>query len=59
MQELEHEHETVVDADHPAVLVGTDVAPTPVEHLLHAITACLTAGIANVASARCGLIRTR
>ena len=52
MQELQHEHETVVDADHPAVLVGTDVAPTPVEHLLHAITACLTAGIANVASAR-------
>jgi uncharacterized OsmC-like protein len=52
MQELEHTHETVVDADHPVVLVGTDIAPSPVEHLLHAITACLTAGIANVASAR-------
>src|SRR5215831_11491615 len=40
------------DADHPAVLVGTGTAPTPVEFLLHAIAACLTAGIANVAAAR-------
>jgi uncharacterized OsmC-like protein len=40
------------DADHPAVLVGTGKGPTPVEFLLHAIAACLTAGIANVAAAR-------
>src|SRR5262245_40966743 len=40
------------DADHPAVLVGTGNGPTPVEFLLHAIAACLTAGIANVAAAR-------
>jgi uncharacterized OsmC-like protein len=40
------------DADHPAVLVGTGHGPTPVEFLLHAIAACLTAGIVNVASAR-------
>jgi uncharacterized OsmC-like protein len=52
MQELEHAHATVVEADHPAVLVGRDAAPTPVEYLLHAIAACLTAGIANVAAAR-------
>jgi uncharacterized OsmC-like protein len=52
MQELQHEHETLVDADHPTVLVGQDHAPTPVEYLLHAIAACLTAGIANVAAAR-------
>lgn len=52
MQELQHEQETVVDSDHPAVLVGTDVGPTPVEYLLHAIAACLTSGIANVAAAR-------
>src|SRR5690348_325789 len=52
MQELEHAQPTVVDADHPAVLVGTDAAPTPVEYLLHAIAACLTAGIANIAAAR-------
>jgi uncharacterized OsmC-like protein len=49
-----HTHATPFryDADHPAVLVGTDQAPTPVEFLLHALSACLTAGIANVAAAR-------
>ena len=52
MQELQHEQETVVESDHPAVLVGTDVAPTPVEYLLHAIASCLTSGIANIAAAR-------
>lgn len=51
-QEMQHEHETVVDSDHPAVLVGKDNGPTPVEYLLHAIAACLTAGVANVAAAR-------
>jgi uncharacterized OsmC-like protein len=40
------------DADHPAVLVGTGHGPTPVEFLLHAIAACLTAGVANIAAAR-------
>ncbi|KRF23803.1 OsmC family protein [Phycicoccus sp. Soil803] len=51
-QELTHTHETVLDADHPVVLTGADHAPTPVEYLLHALAACLTAGIANIASAR-------
>ena len=40
------------DADHPAVLVGTNQGPTPVEFLLHAIAACLTSGLANIAAAR-------
>src|SRR5690606_32939027 len=40
------------DADHPAVLVGAGHGPTPVEFLLHAIAACLTAGVANIAAAR-------
>ena len=40
------------DGDHPAVLCGTDQAPTPVEWLLHALAACMTAGIANIAAAR-------
>jgi uncharacterized OsmC-like protein len=40
------------DADHPAVLVGTGLGPTPVEFLLHAIAACLTSGLANIAAAR-------
>ena len=34
MQEMEHKHVTVLDADHPTVLVGADNAPTPVEFLL-------------------------
>ncbi len=41
----------VFDADHPAVLVGTNRGATPVEFLLHAVAACLTAGLANVAAA--------
>ena len=52
MQEMEHQQAFTFDADHPAVLVGKDNAPTPVEFLLHAIAACLTAGIANIAAAR-------
>jgi uncharacterized OsmC-like protein len=50
----EHTHKRafVYDGDHPAVLVGADEGPTPVEFLLHALAACLTAGIGNIASAR-------
>jgi uncharacterized OsmC-like protein len=51
-QELTHREPSTFDADHPAVLVGQDHAPTPAEHLLHALAACLTAGIANIAAAR-------
>src|SRR3954451_8809749 len=50
----EHAHikEYAYDADHPLVLVGADQGPTPVEFLLHALGACLMAGVANVASAQ-------
>lgn len=51
-QEMQHKQETVVEADHPAVLVGNDHAPTAAEYLLHAIAACLTSGIANIAAVR-------
>ena len=51
-QEMEHRQVTAVDADHPAVLVGEDNAPTPVEYLLHAIASCLTSGLVNIAAAR-------
>lgn len=47
-----HERTFVFDADHPAVLVGQDHGPTPVEFVLHALAACLTAGLANIAAAR-------
>ena len=52
MQEMTHQHVNVYDADHPAVLVGSDNGPTPVEFVLHALAACLTAGLANIAAAR-------
>jgi uncharacterized OsmC-like protein len=42
----------VYDADHPSVLVGGNNGPTPVEFLLHALAACITAGLVNIASAR-------
>ena len=41
-----------VDADHPAVLVGQDSAPTPAEILLAALASCLTSGLANIAAVR-------
>ena len=51
-QEMTHRQPFTFDADHPPVLVGSDNGPTPVEYLLHALAACLTAGIANIAAAR-------
>jgi uncharacterized OsmC-like protein len=51
-QEMTHRQPFTFDADHPPVLVGADNGPTPVEYVLHALAACLTAGIANVAAAR-------
>jgi uncharacterized OsmC-like protein len=56
----DHHHETthVFDADHPAVLVGRDNGPTPVEYLLYGLASCITAGMANIAAAR-GVTLTR
>jgi uncharacterized OsmC-like protein len=51
-EERAHERTFHFDADHPAVLVGRDNGPTPVEYMLHALAACLTAGLANIAAAR-------
>lgn len=50
----EHSHQAAftAEADHPAVLCGADQAPSPVEYLLHALAACITAGTANIAAAR-------
>src|SRR3954452_3368570 len=51
-QEMTHREPFTFDADHPPVLVGSDHGPTPVEYLLHALAACLTSGLANIAAAR-------
>jgi uncharacterized OsmC-like protein len=50
----EHSHQTEFryTADHPAVLVGGDRGPTPVEFLLHALGMCIMAGIGNIAAVR-------
>ena len=50
--EMKHVMPFTADSDHPKVLCGEDQGPTPVEHLLHALAGCLTAGIANIAAAR-------
>jgi uncharacterized OsmC-like protein len=41
-----------LDAGEPAVLLGSDTGPNPVEYLLHALAACLTTAIVYVAAAR-------
>lgn len=56
--EQTHREPHTYEADHPEQLVGTDLAPSPVEFLLHALAACITAGIGNVAAAR-GIELTR
>jgi uncharacterized OsmC-like protein len=39
-----------VDADQPTFLAGGNTAPNPVEHLLHALTSCLTTTLTYHAS---------
>ncbi|MET1008418.1 MAG: OsmC family protein, partial [Propionibacteriaceae bacterium] len=51
-QEHRHAEAHHYDADHPPVLTGRDHGPTPVEFLLHALAACLTSGLVNIAAAR-------
>jgi uncharacterized OsmC-like protein len=41
-----------VDAGEPAILLGEDTGPNPVEYLLHALAACLTTSMVCVAAAR-------
>ena len=42
----------VLDAGEPAVLLGADTGPNPVEYLLHSLAACLTTSLAYIAAAR-------
>src|SRR3954467_12832216 len=51
MQEMSHRQPSAFDADHPAVLVGQDNAPTPAEFALRALPASGTAGVPNIAAA--------
>lgn len=51
-EERQHHMAFTAQGDHPEVLCGSDKGPTPVEWLLHALAACLTAGVGNIAAAR-------
>jgi uncharacterized OsmC-like protein len=42
----------VLDAGEPAILLGMNTGPNPVEYVLHALAACLTISIVYVAAAR-------
>lgn len=50
--EQTHKRSHTFEADHPEQLVGTDEAPSATEYLLHALAACITSGIGNIAAAR-------
>jgi uncharacterized OsmC-like protein len=50
--EQHHDRTFAIEADHPAVLVGGDAAPTPAELLLAALASCLTSGLGNIAAVR-------
>jgi uncharacterized OsmC-like protein len=41
-----------LDAGEPAILLGKDTGPNPVEYLLHALAACMTTALVYVAAAR-------
>jgi uncharacterized OsmC-like protein len=43
--EQNHAQPYVMSADEPPMLSGSDVAPNPVEHLLHALASCITTSI--------------
>jgi uncharacterized OsmC-like protein len=51
-QENSHQATFELDADEPPVLAGTDLAPNPVEHLLHALAGCLTSTLIYHAAIR-------
>lgn len=52
MADQEHKERHTIDGDHPQVLCGSDNGVTPVEMLLAGLSACITAGIGNIASIR-------
>jgi uncharacterized OsmC-like protein len=51
-QDLSRPKPFVLEADEPPVLLGNDTAANPVEHLLHALAACLTTSMVYHAAAR-------
>jgi uncharacterized OsmC-like protein len=50
--DIEHATKFVLEADEPAILLGTDKGANPVEHLLHALAACVTSSMVYHAAAK-------
>lgn len=51
-QENAHAQRFQLEADEPPLLLGRDLGPNPVEHLLNALVTCLTGALAYHAAAR-------
>lgn len=51
-QEHQHQKTFVLDSNEPAILLGEGTAPSPVEYLLHALTACVTSALVYHAAAK-------
>ena len=51
-QEMQHERGFSMTADEPAILLGGDKGANPVEHLLHAVAACVTTSMVYHAAAK-------
>lgn len=50
-QEIPHQQKFVLEADEPPLLLGKDLGANPVEHLLHALAACVTSSMVYHAAA--------
>jgi uncharacterized OsmC-like protein len=57
-QEHGHKQPFMLDADEPAILLGKDQGPNPVEYLLTALAACVTTAIVYHAAAKGVTIRS-
>jgi uncharacterized OsmC-like protein len=51
-QDHQHKDPFVLNADEPAVLLGDDSAPNPVEYLMHALVTCVTTSLVYHAAAK-------
>src|SRR6185369_13742164 len=51
-QDHQHKDPFVLKADEPAVLLGEDSAPNPVEYLMHALVTCVTSALVYHAAAK-------
>jgi uncharacterized OsmC-like protein len=51
-QDITRQQKFVLEADEPEILLGNDLGANPVEHLLHALAACVTSSMVYHAAAR-------